>query len=161
MPHYTSQDQDVFTERIIADFIGQIAERLESSGMSQCEFAQKLDVSESEVSQVLNLNRINLTLKKMAKFAFASGMKLAVIAYDDHDPNNDRGPVGSEIFSQCWENSGRPRNVVSSMNPMVEVKSWPLGWMNSTLVEPSSTIGNSRILIPAISENRTTAHACF
>jgi transcriptional regulator with XRE-family HTH domain len=111
MAHYTSQNQNVFVERITADFIGQIAQRLENSEISQSDFAQRLNVSESEVSQVLNLNRINLTLKKMTQFAHALGLKLAVIAYDDHDPTNERGPVGSEIFNQSWESLGRPRKV--------------------------------------------------
>jgi len=164
MPHYTSQNQNVFIERIIADFIGQIAQRLESSSMSQSEFADRLDVSESEVSQVLNLNRMNLTLKKMAQFAFGLGMKFAVVAYDDHDPYNDRGPVGSEIFNQCWEISGRPRNVVSTtnlQNSMLSVTGSGYGWMNNTLADPCSTVGNLRIPTHLLSqsEKATTAYA--
>jgi len=145
MPHYTSQNMDFFVERITSDFIGQIAQRLESSGMTQSELAQKLDVSESEVSQVMNLNRVNFTLKKMARLAQALGMKVALVAYDDRDPGNERGPVGSEIFSQSWESLGRPRKVHTTcsqnaiaLNHTLPSLNWNWNWncgaVNTTLV---------------------------
>ena len=143
MPHYTSENLDFFIQRITSDFIGQIARRLETSEMSQSEFAELLKVSESEVSQVLNLNRVNFTLKKLARLAQALGMKVAVVAYDDHDPNNERGPVGSEIFSQSWESLGRPRKVhtTCSQNAVAlnnTLLSWNWNWnggaVNTTLV---------------------------
>lgn len=127
MPHYTSGNLDFFVERITSDFIGQIARRLESSDMSQSEFAERLDVSESEVSQVLNLNRVNLTVKKLAHLAWTLGMKIAVVAYDDRDPNNERGPVGSEIFSQSWESLGRPRKVHATYSQNVIAFNHTLG----------------------------------
>lgn len=113
MPHYTSKSYEAFTERITLEFIGQIAQRLEKCKMPQAELAKKLNVSESEVSQVLNLNRTNLTLKTMVRYASAVGMKPAVVAYDDGDPQNEKGPVGSQIFSSAWEAIGKPRNLQS------------------------------------------------
>lgn len=113
MPHYTSENYEAFTERITLEFIGQIAQRLEECNMPQSELAKKLNVSESEVSQVLNLNRTNLTLKTMVRYASAVGMKPAVVAYDDGDPQNDNGPIGSQVFSLSWEAMGKPRNLQS------------------------------------------------
>jgi predicted XRE-type DNA-binding protein len=111
MPHHTSIDHNAFVERITFDFIGQLAQRLETSDMSQGELAHKLEVSDSDVSQVLNLNRTNLNLKTMVRYARALGMKIAVVAYDDGDPNNENGPVGSEIFNAAWEKQGKPRDL--------------------------------------------------
>jgi hypothetical protein len=37
-------------------------------------------------------------------------MKVAVVAYDDGDPSNEKGPINSEIFSVCWSQCGRPRD---------------------------------------------------
>jgi predicted XRE-type DNA-binding protein len=145
MLHYTSFNQDAFIGSVTSDFVAQIAQRLEKSDMSQSEFAQKLGVSESEVSQVLNLNRINLTIKKMTRFARAVGMKIAVVAYDDHDPNNEHGPVGSEIFTAAWERFGRPRNlfIFSDMQNRCIVSHTfqpPWAWWNSTSADSHSTV---------------------
>ena len=113
LPHYTSESYEAFTERITLEFIGQIAQRLERCKMPQAELAKKLNVSESEVSQVLNLNRTNLTLKTMVRYAAAVGMKPTVVAYDDDDPQNENGPVGSQVFRLAWEAVGKPRNLQS------------------------------------------------
>jgi transcriptional regulator with XRE-family HTH domain len=167
MPHYTSQNTEVFVERITSDFIGQIARLLETSDMSQIELAQRLGVSESEVSQVLNLNRVNLTLKKMALFAQALGRKVAVVVYDDQDPLNERGPVGSEIFSQSWERTGRPRRVLTSFNTQSAVTIsnpapaiWPYGWMNSTAINRFGTAGQfPEIPIHLLTQREEATHA--
>lgn len=134
MTHYTSTNQDALVERVTSDFIGQIAQRLEVSHIPQTELAKKIHKSESEVSQVLNLNRPNLTLKTMVGYAQALGMKVAVVAYDDGDPTNENGPVGSEIFNLSWEKSGKPRDI-SSLNSISHSTSaserlyWMHGWM--------------------------------
>ena len=147
MPHYTSTDQDALVERITSDFIGQIAQRLETSHMSQIELAEKLGVTESDVSQVLNLNRINLTFKTMVRYAFAAGMKAAVVAYDDGDPTNQNGPVGSEIFNLSWERLGKPRDIWAVNEANCATKqyshplSWTYSWTNSTFASASGTIG--------------------
>lgn len=145
MPHYTSESYEAFTERITLEFIGQIAQRLEQCKMPQAELAKKLNVSESEVSQVLNLNRTNLTLKTMVRYASAVGMKPTVVAYDDDDPQNENGPVGSRIFSLAWEAIGKPRNLqsvsenlrntlqTSAMTGFAMGVAWRNGYANFTL----------------------------
>lgn len=112
MPHYTADD-DAFLSKITFDFVAQLEHRLETSGANQSELAQKLNVSESAVSQVLNCSRANLNLKTMMRYARALGMKVAIVAYDDSDPQNNYGPVGSEIFRQSWEKMERPRDLFS------------------------------------------------
>ena len=41
------------------------------------------------------------------------GVKVSVVAYDDADPNNNNGPINSEIFAQCWQNCGKPSDFFS------------------------------------------------
>jgi transcriptional regulator with XRE-family HTH domain len=77
--------------------------------MTQGALARKLGVSEGAVSHILN-NPQNLTLKTVVAYARALGIKVSIVAYDDGDPHNERGPIDSEIFSACWENAGSPRN---------------------------------------------------
>ena len=164
MPHYTAHNQQVFIERITSDFIGQVAQRLEGSKMSQAELASKLGVTESEVSQVLNLNRVNLTFKTMVRYAHAAGMKVAVVAYDDGDANNQNGPVGSEIFSLSWEKLGRPRDIWSVNEATYATRGciyltdgWRHGWMNSTLGYGFGTNGElPNVFLSSNPEQRAT-----
>ncbi|HEV2223552.1 MAG TPA: helix-turn-helix domain-containing protein [Candidatus Acidoferrales bacterium] len=111
MSHWTSGNDRAFINRITFDFIAQLEKKREISAVTQSELAEKLEVTEGAVSQVFNLNRTNLNLKTMVRYARALGMKLAVVAYEDGDPKNERGPVGSELFASCWERIGRPRDV--------------------------------------------------
>lgn len=108
-PHWTSESIETFIHRITFDFITKIAKHLEAKPLTQAELAKRLNLSEGAVSQVLNTPR-NLTLKTVVKYARAVGLKIALVAYDDGDPENRRGPINSEIFTACWENVGRPQD---------------------------------------------------
>ncbi|MBA2526975.1 MAG: helix-turn-helix transcriptional regulator [Pyrinomonadaceae bacterium] len=107
--HWTERSVDDFVHRMSFDFITQLAKRLESSPLSRAELARKLGVSKGRISQILN-NPGNLTLKRAVAYARAVGMKVSVVAYDDGDPDNQNGPISSEIFGICWENQNRPRD---------------------------------------------------
>jgi transcriptional regulator with XRE-family HTH domain len=169
MPHYTSANDESFVNRITFDFIAQMANRLEASKMKQSELAEKLDCGESAVSQVLNLGRMNLTLKTMVRYARALGMKVAIVAYDDRDPHNENGPVGSEIFNLSWEKIGKPRDVWSVSEPsyatnqcVYTISGWRYGSVNSTLEGVYGTAGELPHMPhfqQPLSEKATTAHA--
>jgi transcriptional regulator with XRE-family HTH domain len=107
MPHWTERSVDDFLYRIAADFITQLENKIQSEPLTKAELAQKLGVSKGRVSQIIN-NPGNLTLKMIIKCARCLGMKIAVVTYDDGDHENVRGPINSEIFRVCWENSGQP-----------------------------------------------------
>lgn len=113
MTHWTTANDESFISRITFDFVAQLEHKLETSGTTQSEMARKMNVTEGAVSQILNLGRTNLNLKTMVRCARALGLKVAIVAYDDDDPENVRGPVGSEIFADCWEATGRPRDIWS------------------------------------------------
>jgi transcriptional regulator with XRE-family HTH domain len=161
MAHWTTTNDEAFINRITFDFIAQLENRLATSGMTQSELARKMNVTEGEVSQVLNLSRMNLNLKTMARYARALGMKVAVVAYDDNDPQNERGPVGSEIFTTSWEKIGKPRDVWSVSENIQAVAStyWSsgsfqyvqpmlmrIGWTNSTSDSMHDTVGHMALL---------------
>lgn len=106
--HWTAQSVDAFLYRITADYVRQIEDFMaQSPQTSQTELANRLGVSEGRVSQVLN-NPGNLTLKKVIEYARALGKKVAIVAYDDDDPENQDGPVNSQIFEACWRKCGTP-----------------------------------------------------
>ena len=75
--------------------------------MSQVELARELGLTEGAVSQVLN-NQARLSLSTIIRYSRKLGLKVAVLAYDDNDPDNNRGPVNAEVFNECWERQGKP-----------------------------------------------------
>lgn len=107
--HWTERSIKDYLFRIMADFIAQLEKKMESENISQDELAKRLKITKGRVSQVLN-HPGNISLTIFAKYARALGMKMSIIAYEDDDPQNKRGPINSEIFKVCWENSGKPRD---------------------------------------------------
>jgi predicted XRE-type DNA-binding protein len=108
--HWTSRSVDDFTYRIASDFVGQIEAKLESNGTPRTRFAKAIGVTPGRVSQVLN-NPTYFNLKSMVSYAKAAGMKVAVIAYDDDDPKNEKGPINAQVFSSSWDRAGKPRDL--------------------------------------------------
>jgi transcriptional regulator with XRE-family HTH domain len=113
--HWTARSIPSFVHRITSDFIGQLEMRIEDEHIERQELANRLGVTPGSVSQFLN-DPGNATVRKMAEYARALGMKVAIIAYDDNDPNNERGPISAEVFSRCWQRTGKPRDL-SSLRP--------------------------------------------
>jgi transcriptional regulator with XRE-family HTH domain len=113
--HWTEKSTDDFLFKIAADFVRQIESAMESAGINQALLAKRLKVSEGRVSQVLN-NPGNLTLRKIVEYVRALGRKVAIVEYDDSDPNNHDGPVNSEIFAKCWYLAGAPSDFFALRN---------------------------------------------
>jgi len=153
MSHYTSEDDKTFVNRLTFDFVAQLEERLATTNMTQADLAKKLKVGESTVSQTLNLYRTNWNLETFVKYARAAGMKVALVAYDDHDPTNQNGPVGPEIFVQSWEKLGRPRDVWSvneasyaTSQRFCTVRDWMFGSVTTSTL----SAGNNSTQLPYI-----------
>jgi transcriptional regulator with XRE-family HTH domain len=107
--HWTSRSVADFVYRVASDFIIQLEKRLEVKDISKAEMADRAGVSEGRLSQIFN-NPGNLTLKSVVQYARALGLKVALVAYDDRDPENENGPINSEIFEACWQTAGRPHD---------------------------------------------------
>jgi len=117
--HWTEQSLGDFAYWIGSDFTAQIETRLETEDIGKSEFAKLLNLSPSRVSQVLN-DPGNLTLGNVVKYARALGMKVALVAYDDADPNNEKGPINAEVFTKCWERLGQPKD----FSDLSDIKTW-------------------------------------
>jgi transcriptional regulator with XRE-family HTH domain len=123
LKHWTSRSIADFVYRIASDFVAQLEMKLEREGTTQKELADRLKLSVGRVSQVLN-DPGNLTIKNTVRFAQALGMKVALIAYEDGDPANARGPISSEVFTMTWMQAGRPRDLFqlsASTAPLYQV----------------------------------------
>ena len=108
--HWTERTLDDYQYKIATDFVLQLSNKMEiPPKTSQKRLAGLLSVSNGRVSQVFN-DPGNLSLRSIIKYARALGLKVAVVAYDDNDPSNERGPITSEIFQRCWSHCGSPRD---------------------------------------------------
>src|SRR4030042_6735568 len=96
--HWTERSNRDFLYRIVNDFIGQIEKKMEKDGISQGKLAQKLRRSKGRISQLLN-NPGNFSLITVIKLSRILGMKVSIVAYEDDDPANTRGPINPEIFT--------------------------------------------------------------
>jgi len=107
--HWTEKSTKDYQFRIAADFISQVEEKMESEKITQDALAKLTRLTKGRISQVLR-NPGNMTIGIMVKFARAVGLKISLVAYDDNDPGNERGPINSDIFRMCWEKSGKPHD---------------------------------------------------
>jgi transcriptional regulator with XRE-family HTH domain len=107
MRHWTAASTEAFVHRISFDYFTQLVKRLDSLPINQSDLAKILDVSEGRISQTLSGSR-NPTLTTIVSYARVLGLKVAIVAYDDRDPSNERGPINSEVFNVCWERANRP-----------------------------------------------------
>jgi predicted XRE-type DNA-binding protein len=112
LKHWTASSTRDFVRRITSDFVAQLEMRIEERDIEKKKIASHLGVSPGRVSQVLN-NPGNLTIARTVEYTRALGMKVALIAYDDGDPENNTGPISAEVFNKCWQRMGAPRDLFS------------------------------------------------
>ena len=122
--HWTTRSLGDFAYWVASDFTAQIESKLEAEVISNNEFAERLGVSASRVSQVLN-DPGNLTLGNTVKYARALGMKIALVMYNDADPENEKGPISAELFTKCWERLGKPHDFFD----LQAMKPSSVGWI--------------------------------
>lgn len=107
--HWTEKDPKAYQLSMGLDFVDQLNLPLDDNGWSQAEFASKVGVSKSRMSQIFN-NPDNLTLKTMVKCARAANMRLSIVVYEKSDELHYQGPINGDIFRQCWERLGKPQD---------------------------------------------------
>lgn len=142
--HWTGSSSDDYLYRIGADYIRQLEEVMQASGINQAQLAESLCVTEGRVSQVLN-NPGNLTLRKVIEYVRAIKKKVAMVVYDDVDPDNHNGPVSSQIFTVCWERCGKPTDFFS-------LNEWTNVADNASEARLQS--GTVKYLVGQVAENR-------
>lgn len=106
--HWTAESVEDFTFRIASDFLAQVETKIEAGEVTRTELAHRLSRTPGRVSQLFN-NPGNLTVTSAVRLVRAAGMKVALVAYDDNDPQNNNGPVNSELFYRCWKHMGAPK----------------------------------------------------
>jgi len=107
--HWTERSIKYYLFCIVADFITQLENKMESSAISEEELAQKLEITREALRWRID-HPDAMTFRKMIESARALKMKVSIVAYEDDDPENKKGPINSEIFRMCWERLGKPRD---------------------------------------------------
>lgn len=96
-----SSDPEYQIEELSLAVSEAIRDRMKSERISQTELAKKLGVSKACVSQLLNAERCNLTLQRLARLANALNARLAW----------DFRPLASEGGWQCDERPADPEHI--------------------------------------------------
>ena len=125
MSHWTSRDTKAFVHAISVDYIAQIETKLQADGITRRKFAKLLNVTPARVSQTLN-DPSNFNLYTVVNYARVLGMKVAIVAYEDADPNNDKGPISADVFTNCWKQCGRPEDLAGFVSAYPSVQSFAL-----------------------------------
>jgi len=125
MKHWTQANTSDFAYSISLDFFTQLEDRIEECGISRKELSNKLQVTPSAVSQTLNNPPENPHLETLVQYARQLNSKVAVVLYDDDDPDNDKGPIYSGIFAKAWQAMGCPRDL-SEENGLTANQSVPI-----------------------------------
>ncbi len=108
--HWTQNSIADFVYEISSAFVAQLETKMEKEQISRSQLASRLKKTTGRVSQVFN-DPGNLGLKLIVEYARELGMKVSIVAYDDRDPNNEKGPINPEVFVKSWEKLGRPVNL--------------------------------------------------
>jgi transcriptional regulator with XRE-family HTH domain len=111
MNHWTQENAKDFAYHLSLDFFTQLQDRFEQSDLLHKQFAEKLHLSAGRISQIFNSPPENPKVDSLVRYAHALGLKVSIVAYDDDDPSNDRGPVFSGVIAKCWEQMGKPRDL--------------------------------------------------
>src|SRR5262245_46203539 len=105
--HWGNRNNKDFLYQIAFDFIAQLKKMMAAKDVTASELAARIGVSKGRVSQIMN-NPGNLELMTVVDWARALGGKVGIVAYNDLDPSNDRGPINPDVFVMCWDKAGRP-----------------------------------------------------
>jgi hypothetical protein len=153
--HWTAESIEDFTYRIASDFLAQVETKIENGEVSRTELAVRLKRTVGRVSQLFNPG--NTTIKSAVRLGHAAGMKVALIAYDDNDPENQNGPVNSAIFYRCWKHMGAPKTffeLASIAGPL----DFYLGYSDRVAKYSAANFGTNILAVTAmpVDKNATT-----
>lgn len=151
--HWTQRSVADFVYSISSNFVAQLEVKMEEEQISKSELANRLQRTSGRVSQVFN-DPGNLSLKTIVEYARSLGMKVGIVAYDDNDPANKKGPINPEVFVNCWKKAAMPTDLFevqqSSSRPVVHAQSNFLhGFQHVLTLNSVSTGGNVLGLITA------------
>jgi transcriptional regulator with XRE-family HTH domain len=131
MSHWTQKSAKDFAYDLSLDFFTQLEDRFDESELLRKEFADKLQVTAGRISQIFNSPPENPKVDSLVRYAQAVGLKVSIVAYNDDDPTNDKGPVFSGVIAKCWEQMGKPRDLSAFIGADSNLQS--TNWLDSDM----------------------------
>jgi hypothetical protein len=148
--HWTAESVENFTYRVASDFLAQVETKIEEGEVSRSELANRLNRTVGRVSQLFNPS--NITVNSAVRLVRAAGMKVALVAYDDNDPDNQNGPVNSDLFYRCWKQMGAPKTFFELANTVAPAGQFHLGYSDQG--QSAANIDTSIVDVTAMPVNR-------
>ncbi len=94
---------------IAIDYLTDLESAMDAKGISRDDLAKILNVPERLINEQFG-NPSNPCIYSMIRMARAIGLKISIVTYDDGDAENEKGPIIANIFKECWEKAGKPKN---------------------------------------------------
>jgi transcriptional regulator with XRE-family HTH domain len=114
--HWTNESISAFVFAIVSDFLADIETVMEDEKIMRKDLALRMGVSEGRVSQIFSSpDKIGVTT--IVRLAKALGMKVAIVAYSDGDPLNEKGPILATVFNKSWQAAGKPGDLFPFLPP--------------------------------------------
>jgi hypothetical protein len=107
MAHWTAKSISSYIFAVTSNFVITLENQLTRQKKKYKDLAKALNIPMAEVMYKID-NPQFLSLVECLKWARAAGMKFILVAYDDEDTDNERGPVNCELVRLAWELLGRP-----------------------------------------------------
>lgn len=98
---------DDLVQRIAADFTRQLEDKMIDCEMSRIDLARHMGLTPGRITQILS-NPGNLTLRNIAQYSKALGLKVTVVTYEAGGE-----PIRPEVFRDCWLRAGKPRDYLA------------------------------------------------
>lgn len=158
MNHWTQESTKDFAYHLALDFFTQLEDRFEESELMRKEFAEKVHLSPGRISQIFNSPPSNPKLDSLVKYAHALGLKVSIVAYDDNDPTNDKGPVFSGVIAKCWDMMGKPRDM-SAFAPIAHQDLHPRNWLGSEWSFNDNDLGSQKKMPQPVQQDMNSGNS--
>lgn len=115
--HWTEKSPEDFAYSIGSCFLDVIESRLDQIGEDRNWLILSLKLPKNIFDKPYLL-----TLPMAALMARTVDLKVALVAYNDRDKSNKKGPIHACVFQKIWEAAGKPRDMWSVRDFKKDIK---------------------------------------
>lgn len=109
MEKHGTEGTESFRHFILEDLFDRITDSLVKYEISMKEVDQRLGWEPGQTESAIR-GMSDISVEDLIQMTRKYGLKPALFAYDDGDPDNTLGPIFAEVFLTCWKMVGKPRD---------------------------------------------------